>query len=97
VHIGQIFCLRIVSVSFRASLEDRLKLEENSGISNMVDTAVGSKQLTFTLKKVQNSFNVKSTILRMFPIVLLQRDHANIKHLCTVDEVVNGEKKANMV
>ncbi|XP_072221453.1 nucleolar protein 10 isoform X2 [Leuresthes tenuis] len=35
----------------KASLEDRLKLEENSGISNMVDTAVGSKQLTFTLKK----------------------------------------------
>uniref|UniRef100_A0A3Q3GIC0 Nucleolar protein 10 n=1 Tax=Labrus bergylta TaxID=56723 RepID=A0A3Q3GIC0_9LABR len=35
----------------KASLEDRLKLEENSGPSNMADTAVGSKQLTFTLKK----------------------------------------------
>ncbi|KAF7657557.1 hypothetical protein LDENG_00025380 [Lucifuga dentata] len=35
----------------KASLEDRLKLEENSGISSMADTAVGSKQLTFTLKK----------------------------------------------
>ncbi|KAJ0062800.1 hypothetical protein NL108_008072, partial [Boleophthalmus pectinirostris] len=35
----------------KASLEERLKLEENSGISNMADTAVGSKQLTFTLKK----------------------------------------------
>lgn len=40
------FCLS------RASLEDRLKLEEHSGISNMANTAVGSKQLTFTLKKV---------------------------------------------
>uniref|UniRef100_A0A8C6V0P4 Nucleolar protein 10 n=1 Tax=Neogobius melanostomus TaxID=47308 RepID=A0A8C6V0P4_9GOBI len=35
----------------KASLEERLKLEENSGISNMADTAVGSKQITFTLKK----------------------------------------------
>uniref|UniRef100_UPI003AB07133 nucleolar protein 10 isoform X3 n=1 Tax=Centroberyx gerrardi TaxID=166262 RepID=UPI003AB07133 len=35
----------------KASLEDRLKLEEHSGTSNMADTAVGSKQLTFTLKK----------------------------------------------
>ncbi|XP_047201735.1 nucleolar protein 10 [Girardinichthys multiradiatus] len=35
----------------KASLEERLKLEENSGISNTVDTAVGSKQLTFSLKK----------------------------------------------
>ncbi|KAM9708617.1 nucleolar protein 10 [Menidia menidia] len=35
----------------KASLEDRLKLEENSGVSSMADTAVGSKQLTFTLKK----------------------------------------------
>lgn len=37
---------------FRASLEERLKLEESSGISSTADTAVGSKQLTFTLKKV---------------------------------------------
>uniref|UniRef100_A0A3Q3MAQ5 Nucleolar protein 10 n=1 Tax=Mastacembelus armatus TaxID=205130 RepID=A0A3Q3MAQ5_9TELE len=35
----------------KASLEDRLKLEELSEASNMADTAVGSKQLTFTLKK----------------------------------------------
>uniref|UniRef100_A0A671UA75 Nucleolar protein 10 n=1 Tax=Sparus aurata TaxID=8175 RepID=A0A671UA75_SPAAU len=35
----------------KASLEDRLKLEEHTGTSNMADTAVGSKQLTFTLKK----------------------------------------------
>uniref|UniRef100_A0A3B5AXC4 Nucleolar protein 10 n=1 Tax=Stegastes partitus TaxID=144197 RepID=A0A3B5AXC4_9TELE len=35
----------------KASLEDRLKMEEHSGVSNMADTAVGSKQLTFTLKK----------------------------------------------
>ncbi|KAM6917510.1 nucleolar protein 10 isoform 2-T2 [Lycodopsis pacificus] len=35
----------------KASLEDRLKLEEHSGTSNMTETAVGSKQLTFTLKK----------------------------------------------
>lgn len=40
----------------RASLEDRLKLEEYSGTSNMADSAVGSKQLTFTLQKV--NFNV---------------------------------------
>uniref|UniRef100_A0AAQ5Y6T5 Nucleolar protein 10 n=1 Tax=Amphiprion ocellaris TaxID=80972 RepID=A0AAQ5Y6T5_AMPOC len=36
----------------KASLEDRLKMEEYSGVSNVADTAVGSKQLTFTLKKV---------------------------------------------
>ncbi|XP_056282519.1 nucleolar protein 10 [Pseudoliparis swirei] len=35
----------------KASLEDRLKLEEHSGTSNVVDTAVGSKQLSFTLRK----------------------------------------------
>lgn len=33
-------------------MEDRLKLEEHSGTSNVVDTAVGSKQLSFTLRKV---------------------------------------------
>uniref|UniRef100_A0AAQ4Q5W2 Nucleolar protein 10 n=1 Tax=Gasterosteus aculeatus aculeatus TaxID=481459 RepID=A0AAQ4Q5W2_GASAC len=36
----------------KTSLEDRLKSEEHSGTSNVADTAVGSKQLTFTLKKV---------------------------------------------
>uniref|UniRef100_A0A667ZEE4 Nucleolar protein 10 n=1 Tax=Myripristis murdjan TaxID=586833 RepID=A0A667ZEE4_9TELE len=35
----------------KVSLEERLKFEEHSGTSNMADTAVGSKQLTFTLKK----------------------------------------------
>lgn len=40
-----------VFVSCRASLEDRLKLEEQDGLS-VADTAVGSKQITFTLKKV---------------------------------------------
>ncbi|XP_030632379.1 nucleolar protein 10 isoform X2 [Chanos chanos] len=35
----------------KASLEERLKLEEQSGMLNLSDTAVGSKQLTFTLKK----------------------------------------------
>ncbi|XP_040055471.1 nucleolar protein 10 [Gasterosteus aculeatus] len=35
----------------KTSLEDRLKSEEHSGTSNVADTAVGSKQLTFTLKK----------------------------------------------
>uniref|UniRef100_A0A3B3BR10 Nucleolar protein 10 n=1 Tax=Oryzias melastigma TaxID=30732 RepID=A0A3B3BR10_ORYME len=34
----------------KASLEDRLKLEEQDGLS-VADTAVGSKQITFTLKK----------------------------------------------
>ncbi|KAF5879837.1 nucleolar protein 10, partial [Clarias magur] len=35
----------------KTSLEERLKLEERSGMLNLADTAVGSKQLTFTLKK----------------------------------------------
>lgn len=35
----------------KASLEDRLKLEEQSGAGNMADSTVGSKQVTFTLKK----------------------------------------------
>uniref|UniRef100_A0AAZ3QBA4 Nucleolar protein 10 n=1 Tax=Oncorhynchus tshawytscha TaxID=74940 RepID=A0AAZ3QBA4_ONCTS len=38
----------------KASLEERLKLEERSGTVNVADTAVGSKQLTFTLKKVSH-------------------------------------------
>uniref|UniRef100_A0A3Q1CFR2 Nucleolar protein 10 n=1 Tax=Amphiprion ocellaris TaxID=80972 RepID=A0A3Q1CFR2_AMPOC len=42
----------------KASLEDRLKMEEYSGVSNVADTAVGSKQLTFTLKKVHNHVEV---------------------------------------
>ena len=36
----------------RATLEERLRLDETSGRSNLADSAVGSKQLTFTLKKV---------------------------------------------
>ncbi|XP_034015515.1 nucleolar protein 10 isoform X1 [Thalassophryne amazonica] len=35
----------------KASLEERLKLEENFRTSNVSDSTVGSKQLTFTLKK----------------------------------------------
>ncbi|XP_063771488.1 nucleolar protein 10 [Pseudophryne corroboree] len=35
----------------RKTLEDRLKVEEKLGTLNVSDTAVGSKQLTFTLKK----------------------------------------------
>lgn len=35
----------------KASLEERLKQEEHTGTVNVADTAVGSKQLTFTLKK----------------------------------------------
>uniref|UniRef100_A0A4W5PUG7 Nucleolar protein 10 n=1 Tax=Hucho hucho TaxID=62062 RepID=A0A4W5PUG7_9TELE len=38
----------------KASLEERLKLEERSGTVNVADTAVGSKQLTYTLKKVSH-------------------------------------------
>uniref|UniRef100_H2T0M2 Nucleolar protein 10 n=1 Tax=Takifugu rubripes TaxID=31033 RepID=H2T0M2_TAKRU len=39
----------------KASLEDRLKLEEHSGTSNMADSAVGSKQLTFKLQKSEQN------------------------------------------
>ncbi|XP_061117850.1 nucleolar protein 10 [Conger conger] len=35
----------------KASLADRLKLEEHSGALTLADSTVGSKQLTFTLKK----------------------------------------------
>uniref|UniRef100_A0A8C5QDS9 Nucleolar protein 10 n=1 Tax=Leptobrachium leishanense TaxID=445787 RepID=A0A8C5QDS9_9ANUR len=35
----------------RRTLEDRLKVEEKLGTLTVTDTAVGSKQLTFTLKK----------------------------------------------
>uniref|UniRef100_A0AAY4DQX3 Nucleolar protein 10 n=1 Tax=Denticeps clupeoides TaxID=299321 RepID=A0AAY4DQX3_9TELE len=42
----------------KASLEERLKLEERSGIMNLNDTAVGSKQLTFTLKKVRQNLHL---------------------------------------
>lgn len=44
----------------RASLEERLKQEESSGMLNIADTVVGSKQLTFTLKKVStiNQFTI---------------------------------------
>ncbi|XP_078503929.1 nucleolar protein 10 [Lissotriton helveticus] len=35
----------------KKTLEDRLKVEEKLGTLNVSDTAVGSKQLTFTLKK----------------------------------------------
>ncbi|ROL44810.1 Nucleolar protein 10 [Anabarilius grahami] len=36
----------------KTSLEERLQREERSGMLNLSDTAVGSKQLTFTLKKI---------------------------------------------
>lgn len=35
----------------KTSLEERLQREQSSGMLNLNDTAVGSKQLTFTLKK----------------------------------------------
>ncbi|XP_063080309.1 nucleolar protein 10, partial [Engraulis encrasicolus] len=35
----------------KATLEERLRLDESAGMSNLADSAVGSKQLTFTLKK----------------------------------------------
>ncbi|KAI1895128.1 hypothetical protein AGOR_G00103110 [Albula goreensis] len=35
----------------KASLEERLKLEERAGTLSVADSTVGSKQLTFTLKK----------------------------------------------
>uniref|UniRef100_A0A8C2FJ05 Nucleolar protein 10 n=1 Tax=Cyprinus carpio TaxID=7962 RepID=A0A8C2FJ05_CYPCA len=42
----------------KTSLEERLQREESSGRLNLNDTAVGSKQLTFTLKKVRGCFAV---------------------------------------
>uniref|UniRef100_A0A4W4F2H1 Nucleolar protein 10 n=1 Tax=Electrophorus electricus TaxID=8005 RepID=A0A4W4F2H1_ELEEL len=39
----------------KASLEQRVKREESLGMLDLADTAVGSKQLTFTLKKVSRS------------------------------------------
>ncbi|MGH0166503.1 UNVERIFIED_CONTAM: hypothetical protein FKN15_000333 [Acipenser sinensis] len=39
--------------SYRTTLEDRLKFEEKSGTLNVSDATVGSKQLTFKLKKVR--------------------------------------------
>lgn len=41
----------------KTSLEERLKREERSGMLNLNDTAVGSKQLTFTLKKSEKQRN----------------------------------------
>lgn len=38
----------------RKTLEDRLKVEEKLESLNVTDTAIGSKQLTFTLKKSEN-------------------------------------------
>lgn len=49
--------------SLRASLGERLKQEENSGMSNMDDAAVGSKQVTFTLKQVNTFRALTSTFL----------------------------------
>uniref|UniRef100_A0A4W4F2T5 Nucleolar protein 10 n=1 Tax=Electrophorus electricus TaxID=8005 RepID=A0A4W4F2T5_ELEEL len=37
----------------KASLEQRVKREESLGMLDLADTAVGSKQLTFTLKKTE--------------------------------------------
>ncbi|KAJ8289502.1 hypothetical protein GJAV_G00002060 [Gymnothorax javanicus] len=39
----------------KASLEDRLKLQEQSGALSSVDSTVGSKQLTFNLKKSERA------------------------------------------
>lgn len=40
------------SISYSKTLEDRLKLEAKNGTLSVSDTTVGSKQLTFTLKRV---------------------------------------------
>ena len=49
--------IMLISVSFSytscsKTLEDRLKLEAEKGTLSVSDTTVGSKQLTFTLKRV---------------------------------------------
>lgn len=43
-------------ISYSKTLEDRLKLEAKQGTLNVSDTTVGSKQLTFTLKRVSCSW-----------------------------------------
>lgn len=45
-------CRAFSYVSHSKTLEDRLKLEAKNGTLNVSDTTVGSKQLTFTLKRV---------------------------------------------
>lgn len=69
--------------SSRASLEDRLKLEEHSGTSSMADTAVGSKQLTFTLKKV-NSNSVTCPVMQLFKAI--ECNYTN-NAVCTVNQM----------
>ncbi|XP_076834561.1 nucleolar protein 10 [Brachyhypopomus gauderio] len=41
----------------KASLEQRVKLEERAGMLHLADAAIGSKQLTFTLKKTEKQRN----------------------------------------
>lgn len=50
--VDQSMMLISVSFSYSKTLEDRLKLEAEKGALSVADTTVGSKQLTFTLKRV---------------------------------------------
>uniref|UniRef100_A0A4W4F3W4 Nucleolar protein 10 n=1 Tax=Electrophorus electricus TaxID=8005 RepID=A0A4W4F3W4_ELEEL len=58
----------------KASLEQRVKREESLGMLDLADTAVGSKQLTFTLKKVSRS----SAIMGCRPCSGKSRSHMRI-------------------
>lgn len=59
-------------ISCSKTLEDRLKLEAKNGTLSVSDTMVGSKQLTFTLKRVSCFPNVIFNLQKKnrIPVVL---------------------------
>uniref|UniRef100_A0A4W5PL36 Nucleolar protein 10 n=1 Tax=Hucho hucho TaxID=62062 RepID=A0A4W5PL36_9TELE len=63
----------------KASLEERLKLEERSGTVNVADTAVGSKQLTFTLKKVKCAKLSRQTVKMVCELIRKQSRIQNVE------------------
>lgn len=53
--IGKAEKLTFSSISYRKTLGDRLQLEEKVGALSVHDTTIGSKQVSFKLKKVSSS------------------------------------------
>lgn len=90
-------------LSCRASLEDRLKLEEHSGTSNMADSAVGSKQLTFKLQKVNFKVLINPKCIRFFLIKIIKNFKHNLlgknclwSHISLLNCVLHYEKMGTL-
>lgn len=69
-----------------------MRLEEHSGTTTMADSAVGSKQLTFTLQKVNGSCADPSE-MRPLGLIYQSQDKQACEVPDTVPDTIKSEKQ----